>query len=117
MKLFKQFEILINITIISIFLILFISTQDYNYAFFGYFVIGSIQLLSIAIHFFTGWFIGRTTARIIYCWFLVLLILLIPSGLTIFLLFFASPLLALIYVLICFHELSIIKFKEFVHLK
>jgi hypothetical protein len=117
MKLFKQIELIINTVLISLFLVLFIFTKNYEFVFTGYFVVGGVQLLAIIIHIFKGWFIGFASLRTFYNWLLLILAALLPTGLSIYFLLFASPVMALFYLFICYREWKIIKFKELIHLK
>lgn len=117
MKHFKQIELIINTILISFFLVVFIITNDFEYVFTGYFVVGAVQLLSILIHIIKGWFIGFTSLRTYYNWFLVILAILIPTGFSIYFLLFASPIMALFYLFICYREWRVLKFKELIHLK
>ena len=117
MKLFKQTELFTNTILISFFLIAFLLTNDFDYVFAGYFVVGAVQLLAIIIHLVKGWFLGSTSLRTFYNWFLLVLAALLPTGISIYFLLFASPLLALFYLFICYREWRVLKFKELIHLK
>ncbi|MBX9784540.1 MAG: hypothetical protein K2X48_14720 [Chitinophagaceae bacterium] len=117
MKNYKRFELIINTILISFFLLIYLLTKNIEPVFIGYFAVGAVQLLSIVIHIIKGWFTGNASLRTFYNWFLLVLAALLPTGISIYFLLFASPLLALFYLFICYREWRVLKFKELIHLK
>ncbi|MDZ4795631.1 MAG: hypothetical protein SGI83_15240 [Bacteroidota bacterium] len=114
MQTFKQADLLINIGLITIFMILIITNPSLVFA--AYMVVGCWQLLSMFIHFLQKWFMKKRGARNWYHWItctllaLVLLSQLItPFLLVFYLLLLGSPVLAIIYTGICYVELKELK--------
>lgn len=118
MKTFKLVEFYLNILLIASFTIAFLLKSDGDILFSAYFTVGAIQLFSMILHAWKGWFTGRKSIRLYYHWLVFLLLLLVPvMGIGLFILLYASPFLALTYTFICWRELQYLKLKEFVHLK
>lgn len=117
MKLYKETELILNLFLMSLFIIIFIPTRSFEYLFIGYFIIGGVQLLSMLLHLLKGWFITSQSLRVSYYWALLLIAVTIPFGPGILFLLYAAPFMALLYIYICYREWKILKLKEFVHLK
>jgi hypothetical protein len=116
MKQYKYTELLLNATFITGFILCFAITQSFEWLFLSYVVVGSVQLLSMLIHLWKGWF-SNHMFRVGYYWFLLVLIAFCFTGFGIWFLLYASPLMAAFYVYICYREWKILKLKELVHLK
>ncbi|MFT3979818.1 MAG: hypothetical protein QM687_05055 [Ferruginibacter sp.] len=114
MKKFKQIDLIISIALIIIFLIYGILSKDFKFI-TGYFVVGGWQVISMLVHQFNHWFIQKGSSRLFYHNMVVILIavtafsLLIPlfSLVLLFFLLFAAPVMAVMYSLICYNELSV----------
>ncbi|XVJ67918.1 MAG: hypothetical protein HEQ40_17700 [Lacibacter sp.] len=116
MKAYKLAEVLINTTLILAFLCAFAITQSFELLFLSYFIVGSIQLLSMLFHLFKGWF-SNHNIRFVYYIFLLFTGVLCFGGIGFFILLYAAPLMAAFYVFICYRELKILQLRELVHLK
>lgn len=116
MKTYKYYELLVNTILIFFFVCFFAITQSFEFLFLSYFIIGSLQLLSMFFHLLKGWF-SNHKIRISYYFFLLLIGLFCAGGIGFFILLYAAPLMAAFYVYICYREWKILKLKEFVHLK
>lgn len=116
MKQYKLLEIVLNAALIFLFVCVFAVSQSFELLFLSYFIVGSIQLLSIFYHLFKGWF-SNHILRFLYYILLLLIGALCLDGIGFYILLYASPLLAAFYVFICYKELKILKLKELVHLK
>jgi hypothetical protein len=111
-KKFKQADIIISITLITVFLI--ISLIKKNQTFIrGYFVTGGWQVISMLVHVAKGWFTANGSGRVIYHWVVFVIISMgllafaIPAFFFIYyFMFFAAPFMAIIYTLICYFELK-----------
>lgn len=123
MKTFKQLDLYINILLVAGFTIWFAFNQ--NIWVVGYFVTGSWQVISMVTHLATGWFVQRSSDRIIYSKLsavciglmltgLVLLPLLLPI---LFVMLFLSPIMAIRYTFICHRELQELKQNQALSLK
>lgn len=116
MKQYKYTELLLNIALITGFVICFAITQSFEWLFVSYFVVGAVQLLSMFVHIIKGWF-SHNYLRLGYYLFLLVVVLLCFGGIGLLILLYLAPLMASLYVYICYREWKILKFKEFVHLK
>lgn len=117
MKTFKLIEFYLNILLIAAFAISYFLNPDGGILFTSYFTVGAVQLFSMILHAFKRWFTGKKSFRLYYHWLVFILLLLIPTGLGLHILLYASPFLASFYTYICWRELQYVKLKEFVHLK
>jgi hypothetical protein len=117
MKLFKQIEIALNISVILSCLVFCYLTQSFETLITCYIIVGFVQLLGMLVHAFNGWFVTNRGTRWIYHWATGLLLALIPTGISLYILVIASPFLALFYLYICHKEYQLLKHREFVHLK
>ncbi|MFT3845353.1 MAG: hypothetical protein QM725_09885 [Lacibacter sp.] len=116
MKLFKQTELILTAVIAAALVTLFWRTGWFEIAYIIYMIAGVCQFISLFIHFKTGWFSNHLLRNIYYFTFLLSALLAITNtGLMIS--FFTSPFMLLIYTFICYKEMQILRFKEFVHLK
>lgn len=116
MKTYKRIELLVNTLLILSFICVFAITQSFELLFLSYFIVGGIQLLSMLVHIYRGWF-SNHNFRFVYYIVLITVGLLCIGGIGFFILLYGAPLLAAFYVFICFREWRILKFKELVHLK
>ncbi len=111
MKLFKQVDIAISITLVIGFT-LYYSYYDTGILFTAYFIVGGWQVISMLVHSFMGWFTKKKSIRKVYHWVTFIIIaagcfgFLINIPLFIFyIMLFAAPAMAIIYTAICVNEL------------
>lgn len=120
MKLFKQIDLFISISLIIVFTILVLQTEhfglvynNFNLLITGYFVVGGWQVISMLVHVFARKFVQKSKIRVIYHGIVLIVITLglsifiIPEfGLLIlFLLLYTAPFMAVFYTFICYYEL------------
>lgn len=124
MKRFKTIDTWTSILLMSSGFIIVLASQDLMWLIRFYFIIGSWQVISMLVHFFTGWFMHKHSSRSIYQWFVCALFIVVLLGFLApafwFILYFllvASPVLAFIYTSICMHEVRILKNEYSVRLK
>jgi hypothetical protein len=129
MKIFKQIDLTISVTLIIGFFIVSVIRRDATFL-IGYFITGGWQVISMIVHAADGTFAGKGTSRYNYHWStgvviaLSLLSLLLAklefvySLLVIFpILVFIAPLMAIYYAWLCSDEIAALKKREFIHLK
>lgn len=122
MKTFKRTDLLISSSLLVIcFIIVLFNSSMLNSACL---VIGGWQLTSMLVHITKGWFMKKGGARFVYHYvILVILIVIILSRFVpllspvYFILWFGSPVLALIYTRICYDELSLLTMNSSLMLK
>lgn len=117
MKTYKQVEIFLNLLLIVSFSISIIALPKNDLLFIAYFIVGALQVTSMIIHELNNWFTAKKSIRRFYHWTTLVLIGLFPTGISFWLLLYTAPLLALFYTYICWKELEVLRFKEFIHLK
>lgn len=108
MKTFKKTDLLINIILIAFFIL----TIPFNWAIYGYFIVGAWQCISMVVHFVNKWFVEDGSARSRYHWLVVFTFLAGLSGIFIYailwvlmlILLFAAPFMALYYTWLCYNE-------------
>jgi hypothetical protein len=129
MKTFKQIDLAISISLITGFFIAAVIKQDETFI-IGYFVTGGWQVISMIVHAVDGTFAGKGTARYNYHWvvgvvialsLLSLLLAKLEIGVWLLVIFpilvFVAPLMAIYYSWLCGDEISVLKKREFIHLK
>ena len=124
MKTIKLYDAWIQAVLIIVLTILSIIKKDGTF-FVAYCIVGIWQLQSIFIHVLNGWFKGATHYRYYYIWVLIIIAiafligLLIPIIMMIFLymLLFLAPIMAIVYCIICFRELSLLNKRPLAILK
>ena len=110
MKIFKQYDLLIQVALIIGFAIAALVRLDATFI-LGYFVVGGWQLISIIIHFIKKWFSKKRNTRNYYLISISFLLLSVVLGLlfpffliVFYLLLFAAPFMACYYAWICYDE-------------
>lgn len=110
MKTFKFIDLILNISLILLFAVLTLVEKDGSFT-YGYFIVGSWQVISMLIHQSAGWFTKKGGARNSYFTLTLIIILtgalafLIPLfAIIYYILLFTAPALAIVYTLICFDE-------------
>ncbi len=104
MKKFKQVDLLINIILISGFLIVSLIKQDMTFM-TGYFVVGGWQVISMIVHAWNHWFTHKG-ARYYYHWITFISLITMPVG-SFWLLLFVAPVMAVYYTWICYNEVYV----------
>lgn len=117
MKTFKLIEFYVNVLLIAAFAISYFISREGGMLFIAYYTVGAVQLFSMILHAVKRWYTGKKSFRLYYHWLVFLLLLLIPTGIGLYILLYTSPFLAIFYTYICWRELQYVKLKEFVHLK
>ncbi len=122
MKIFKQVDLYINISLIAGFTIATLINTEILFK--AYFIIGGWQLLSMITHAFSSWFMKKGGARSSYHWLVIVILsvvllgqIITPLLIIFFLLLFGSPVLAIIYTKICCDELKELKSRRSLSLK
>ncbi len=113
MKRFKVADISVNVFLIAAFIIYDIVQQNLRSILWQYYVIGSLQMISMLIHYVNGWFMNTESKRVAYSKIIAGILAVAAIGLfyTRFLFLFSfgmlfiAPCFALYYVWICYHEL------------
>lgn len=113
----KQFELLLNVALILSFTFYAFLFQTMNALFLSYFVVGSVQVFGMLVHTTKTWFTANRSIRWFYHWIVLLLLLLFPTGFSLYFLLYTAPAFAVFYTYLCWRELETIKLKELVHLK
>ena len=110
MKRVKQIDFWMQALLMSSFLVISLVKLD-NTFIIGYIVVGAWQVVSMIVHQAKGCYTGRSMPRYYYHWFTLLVLIAVVLGTFIpfvfinyYFLLFASPLLALGYLKICYHE-------------
>lgn len=107
MRTIKKIDFWISVILLAVITsIIFVKvcTHSLSLSFFtGYFIVGCWQAISIAIHAYNHWFTYDKGKRYIYHWIIALLLLSLPFGSTVILLFIA-PFMAVYYAWICYEE-------------
>ena len=114
MKKFKQIDLFLSIALIIASLVYGILSTDFKFI-AGYFVVGGWQIISMLVHQVNHWFTGKGSSRLLYHNTVAVLIaatvvsLLVPlfTVALLFLMLFATPVMAIMYSLICYDELSV----------
>ncbi len=114
---FKQIEYWLNIILILAFVIALLLKQQGQLLIIAYMVVGTVQVAGMLVHKLNNWFLGAGSIRSRYHWVVVVLLLLIPTGISMWLLLFTAPCFAVFYVWLCLRELRALALKTFVHLK
>ena len=105
MKKFKQIDVWISISLISIFTALGFVRLDYTF-FVGYFVVGGWQVISMLVHIAQKWFTDKGGARYIYNWITLVSLITFPLG-TFWILLFTAPFMAVYYTYQCYDEVYV----------
>ena len=117
MKRFKQIDLGISIVLILASIILyplyFDDTLDAIIA--SYYTVGGWQAFSMIIHTLCRWFTKQKSERLIYHWVSFISVLSMP--LTIGILFFAAPSMAIYYCWLCYREISYLNKYQLIQLK
>ncbi len=117
MKAFKKTELYLSVSLIAFFAAWYAIEQEGSSLFLGYFIVGGLHILGMLVHAAKGWFTGKGSKRYYYHWTMILLLILLPTGVPVFLLLYTAPLFALYYTWICWKEVQALELKELVHLK
>ena len=111
MKLFKQADLYINCVLLVILGFLVLMNQLLITK--AYFIIGGWQVFSMIIHILNGWFMKKGGARAVYHRTVAIILLMVlisqlwyPFLFIFFFLLIGSPVLAIIYTMICYDELK-----------
>jgi hypothetical protein len=118
MKRFKTIDVWVSGALIISFLLLALLQQGGNFI-YGYFVVGSWQIISMLTHTGKGWFTERGGRRRVYHYVVTMVLCAVLLGflvdsLLFFLLYgllYASPFMALYYLWLCYHE-TYVKMKR-----
>ena len=111
MKIIKQTDVAISLSLIILFVIMGLINGDATFL-IGYFVVGGWQVISMIVHTLKGWFTNKNSSRYIYHWVVCCIIITGLTGLIepFFLALFAytmllaAPVMALYYTWICYDE-------------
>lgn len=118
MKVFKKIDVWVSALLIFVFPLLGLITMNENF-FYGYFVVGGWQGVSMLVHTINKWFIEKRSTRLYYHKLVLLVVvvytlltgivimtefLLIPLLLLLYVLLFASPVMAIFYTYMCYQE-------------
>ena len=124
MKRFKQTDAWISVFMIIGFPLMGIITRN-EYYFTGYFFVGGWQLISMFVHFYSGWFMSKGGKRNLY--HRVVLAVLCIWGISfayapallllLYAMLIAGPIMAIIYTSICFIELRAMESRPLSQLK
>ncbi len=114
MKIFKKIDLWISILLLGFFFIYSLIRLDGTFL-YGYVMVGSWQLISMLVHQFKGYFTSKYYSRHYYHILIVLALILLIVGwviyplafLVLIVLLFAAPIMAVIYTVICYNELTI----------
>ncbi len=104
MKKFKWVDTWISITLFIVLSICCIVKPSFENIVISYFIIGGWQVTSMLIHELNKWFVSLTGLRRIFHLIALSCLLLIPFGLTKFMLIIV-PFMLLCYIFICYREL------------
>lgn len=125
MELFKKTDCWISTGLITICTIITLVSLTFSTLIYCYAVVGGWQVISMLVHLLNHWFMRKGNARSRYHWLSFGLLvaaltgLIIPPFLFIILtiLLFISPVLAVVYVSICYTELKELKLRYSLNLK
>lgn len=113
MKLFKLTDMWVSAILLVIFMVLSIINPG-KFLIAGYFGVGGWQLISMIIHAANKWFISRKGSRYYYHRVVAITLAIAlagfftPLSLSIFfILLFATPVMAVFYVTICYKEIQL----------
>lgn len=114
MKTFKKIDCWINLLLIVFFFIYSLIKLDDSFI-YGYFIVGGWQILSMLVHVFTGNFTSKPYSRYYYHGLIIFLLIVLLIGwflnplafVVLIGLLFAAPIMAVIYSIICYNELTI----------
>ena len=114
MKTFKKIDLWISILLIGFFLLLSLIKLDHTFL-YGYVVVGSWQIISMLVHVFTGYFTSKRYSRHYYHLLIICILCILLVGWAIYplaffvmmVLLFGAPVMAVIYTIICYNELTI----------
>ena len=111
MKLYKQIDFLVSLTLILGFAVWYMYEQDILFT--AYFVTGGWQVLSMIVHETGGWFTSNGSVRRVYHWTSLAIIALgslsfvvTPFLFIFFIMLFAAPVMAVFYAGICYAEIK-----------
>ena len=118
MKQFKIIDFWISVTLIVCFTIAGITRGGITF-FYGYFIVGGWQLISMIVHFINHWFCNIGSTRYIYHWVVAITIFCTVLGLVVYIflyiilgvLILAAPVMAIFYTWMCYNE-TYIKMKR-----
>ena len=103
MRPFKIIDLLISVLLIGAYLAAR-CWSDFMILFEAYFVVGSWQVISMIVHRVKNCFVTRGSIRSTYHWIVVFILITMPIG-SVWILYFAAPLMALFYCGLCFYEI------------
>jgi hypothetical protein len=120
---FKKIDLFVQVfgIILLIAVALIFRGENWLYA---YFVIGTIQVLSMLIHYVKSWFTSKGSNRYKYQLIILIITIITPLAFVVnspffvlYALLYTAPLLAIYYCYVCFKEIKILEAKAFIHLK
>ena len=107
MRIIKGLDILINISLISWFIVHnYLTNADIKIE--GYYIVGGWQVISMLMHAMNKWFTAKDSVRYSYHWITLISIITMPFG-SFLILFFTAPFMALFYTGLCIVEFTRIK--------
>ena len=114
MKTFKKIDCWINFLLIGFFFAFSLIKLDHSFL-YGYFIVGTWQVTSMLVHVFTGYFTSKHYSRYYFHAIVIVLLILKLLGWIVYPLafivliglLFAAPVLAVVYSIICYNELTI----------
>jgi hypothetical protein len=114
MKKFKIIDTWMSIGLIIIFIIYSLVRLDYIFL-YGYFTIGTWQIISMIVHIWNHWFTNKGGTRSFYHGAVAVLLILAIVGMVVspilylllFVLLFAAPFMAVYYARLCYQEVYV----------
>lgn len=105
MKRFKTVDLTMNVALILGSIIFGLIKRDGSFL-SGYIIVGTWQVISMCVHAWNKWFVGKKGQRYIYHWITFLSVVTMPVG-SFWVLLFLAPFMAIYYSWLCYHEVYV----------